>query len=137
MTGTDGKTQRPASPPPVPASAAPLITLLDRLADLTTAPDPPDGPVLDWVRRSVLDALAASGVVPVEDCGPVDPARHRVVATRDDPTQLRCDAIAETVRPGYLWGEALLRPQEVVAYVRPGTSEASEEGGTPDDPCNR
>lgn len=139
MTAKDDNTRRPATQPDVPASAAPLIALLDRLAGLTAEPDPPEEPVLDWVRRSVLAALAASGVVPVEDSGPVDPARHSVVATRDAPSGLRCDAIAETVRPGYLWGEALLRPQEVVAYVLPGepepseASELSEEGGTPDE----
>jgi hypothetical protein len=126
---------RPAQPP----AAAPLIGLLDRLAELTVAPGSPTDtrrdPILDWVRRSVLTALAASGVTPVEDSGPVDPARHNVVATRDDLSGLRCGAIAETVRPGYLWGEALLRHQEVVAYVpprKPGAVPAPrKEGGTP------
>lgn len=123
-----------AVPATAPAAAAPLILLLDRLAELPppapaagTAPGVSGGdgggsadPVLGWVRRSVLAALAASGVDPVEDRGPVDPTRHNVVATRADPSGLRGGTIAETVRPGYLWGEAVLRHQEVVVYVAPG-----------------
>ncbi|MFE7835010.1 hypothetical protein ACFU53_02720 [Streptomyces sp. NPDC057474] len=119
-----------AVPAPAPAVAAPLIRLLDRVAELPSsaaaagsagsAEGHPRDPVLDWVRRSVLAALTASGVTPVEDSGPVDPTRHNVVATRADPSGLRCGAIAETVRPGYLWGEAVLRHQEVVAFVPPG-----------------
>ncbi|WP_055615954.1 hypothetical protein [Streptomyces phaeochromogenes] len=149
--------------PSAPAVAAPLIGLLDRLAELPTAPDSPDSPgrgtpdpVLAWVRRTVLAALAASDVTPVDDSGPVDPARHNVVATRDDPSGRHHGAIAETVRPGYLWGGALLRHQEVIAYVRPEqrtapntapelppapgsdptaepASEPNEEGGPPHD----
>ncbi|MEC4019396.1 hypothetical protein [Streptomyces sp. H27-D2] len=159
-----------ASRPSAPAAAAPLIGLLDRLAELPTSPDSRDcpnspapespDPVLAWVRRTVLAALAASGVTPVDDSGPVDPARHTIVATRDDPSGRHCGAIAETVRPGYAWGESLLRHQEVVAYVPPeeqaapypppapapapapepspetgseAASEPSEEGGPPHD----
>jgi len=144
----------PVARPAAPAAAAPLIGLLDRLAELPADPgfrdspdslDSPDGarpdPVLAWVRRTVLAALAASGVTPVDDSGPVDPARHNIVATRDDPSGRHCGAIAETVRPGYVWGEELLRHQEVVAYVPPEqqtaargpVSEPSEEGGPPHD----
>lgn len=125
---------RPA-PDPVPPAAAPLIELLDRLAGLAGDPPAADGPVLDRVRRGVVAALAASGVTPVEDTGPVDPARHHVVATRDDPSGLLSDRIAETVRPGYLWRDVLLRPQEVVSYVPyvgPRASGAEAERGRRD-----
>ncbi|MEV4868021.1 hypothetical protein [Streptomyces syringium] len=121
---------RPA-PDPVPPAAAPLIELLDRLAGLAGDPPAADGPVLDRVRRGVVAALAASGVTSVEDTGPVDPARHHVVATRDDPSGLLSDRIAETVRPGYLWRDVLLRPQEVVSYVPyvgPRAPRAEAEG---------
>ncbi|MDN3025886.1 hypothetical protein [Streptomyces sp. S.PB5] len=155
--GTAADTPRPDAP----AAAEPLIGLLDRLAELpavgsaTEPAESADGQVgdavLDWVRRRVLAALAATGVTPVEDTGTVDPTRHNVVATRADPSGLRCGAIAETVRPGYLWGQAMLRHQEVVAYVpppkpgsTPGASPApaddppddppdDQEGGAPDD----
>ncbi|MBP2401087.1 nucleotide exchange factor GrpE [Streptomyces syringium] len=126
--GTAVKEQHPA-PDSVPPAAVPLIELLDRLAGLAGDPPAADGPVLDRVRRGVVAALTASGVTPVEDTGPVDPARHHVVATRDDPSGLLSDRIAETVRPGYLWRDVLLRPQEVVSYVpyvgpRPPRAEA-------------
>ncbi|MEU2512487.1 hypothetical protein [Streptomyces syringium] len=101
-------------------------------------PTAADGPVLDRVGRGVVVAPAASGVTTVEDTGPVDPVRHPVVATRDAPSGLLSDRTAETVRPGYLWRDVLLRPQEVVSYVPyvgPGPREPkpSAEGGTRDD----
>lgn len=112
-----------------------LLELTFGLADDPTAAD---GPVPDRVRRGVVAAPAASGVTTVEDTGRVAPARHHVVATRDDPSGLLSDRIAETVRPGYFWRDVLLRPQEVVSYVPyvgPGPREPkpSAEGGTRDD----
>lgn len=136
------KWPRPVTRPSAPAASAPLIGLLDRLAELPPASGATEGEaleaVLDWVRRTVLAALATSGVFPVDDSGPVDPARHKVVATRADPSGRNPGGIAETVRPGYLWGGQVLRHQEVVAYVPlrepdpvlPGTNE---EGGPPHD----
>ncbi|WP_406733252.1 hypothetical protein [Streptomyces sp. NBC_01794] len=119
----------PQLPPSAPPAAAPLIGLLDRLSGLGDAVEPPDGPLLDWVRRSVLTALAALGVTPVEDTGPADPTRHNVVATReDDSGGLLCDHIAETVRPGYRWDGGLLRTQEVIVYVPPGYPVHGEPG---------
>ncbi|WP_193241821.1 nucleotide exchange factor GrpE [Streptomyces phaeolivaceus] len=132
---------------PVPEVAAPLIRLLDRIAELPpTPPGTADArthdPVLDWVRRSVLAALVAAGVTAVEDSGRADPTRHNVVATRTDPSGLRSGTIAETVRPGYLWGGTVLRHQEVIAYVPPtkpghGTPDVTHTAVEPDDtpPC--
>ncbi|MEW2085173.1 hypothetical protein [Streptomyces sp. NPDC005283] len=131
LSDADTESVRAAAPPQLPPSAppaaAPLIGLLDRLSGLGDAAEPPDGPVLDWVRRSVLTALAALGVTPIEDTGPADPTRHNVVATReDDSGGLLCDHIAETVRPGYRWDGGLLRTQEVIVYVPPGYPDRGE-----------
>lgn len=101
-------------PPLVPE----LIDMADRIAGLRDRLDPP---VARWLLERVSGMLADLGVRDIHEDGEVDPGRHDVQAVRrtDDPRLI--GRIAETVRPGYVWRDRILRPQQVVAYVGEGS----------------
>jgi molecular chaperone GrpE (heat shock protein) len=104
-----------------PAIAGELITLADRLVDLTGQGAPVDaeqaGAVLDWLAGRTQAMLNACEVTAITDDGPVDLMRHEVVAGRPAGTGELAEHIASTIRPGYAWRGRLLRPQQVVAYI--------------------
>ncbi len=119
--------QEPPEPPAVTAPAADpepdmiqsLIGLADDLAELSGR---------DWTGESaartlrlvqwrVDKVLGESGVQALSDNGPVVPARHEVVGAEPAGANDRAGWIAATVRRGYLRGDQLIRPQQVVAYV--------------------
>ncbi|GAA3230932.1 hypothetical protein [Actinocorallia longicatena] len=106
---------RPEQPPEV---AMELIVLADRLADLPGR-DGGDqgGALLRWLDGRVRAMFAACEVTTIEERGPVDPLRHQVVGARAAGPGDPLEHVAETVRPGYLWRDVLLRPQQVVAFV--------------------
>jgi hypothetical protein len=118
----------PVPDPPVAESAATgpladivrdLIGLADVLLDFTD--HPPAGPeasvrTLRLLQRRVDRLLTDCGVRIVGDEGPVVPSRHEVVGARPTGEEGIEGWIAATVRPGYLHGEQLIRPQQVVAY---------------------
>ena len=115
---TTGGSTQPGNPP---AIVWELISLSDRLVDLTRAGAPADAEeaweTLRWFAGRATELLALYEIARVEDDGPLDLLRHEVVAGRPAPAAALVEHIAETVRPGYLWRGALLRPQRVVAYV--------------------
>jgi hypothetical protein len=98
-----------------------VIRLADGLLDLTGNGASPDqqqaSSVLRWVDARAKSLLAACEVVRVEETGSFDPSRHQAVAIRTAPSPELSDQIAETVRPGYAWRDALLRPQQVIVYA--------------------
>jgi len=119
--------QEPPEPPamtvppaaPEPDMVRSLIGLADDLAELSGR---------DWTGESaahtlrlvqwrVDKVLAECGVQALSDEGPVVPARHEVVGAEPTGTDGRAGWIAATVRRGYLRGDQLIRPQQVVAYV--------------------
>lgn len=122
----------PAVPTPAPSVPKPdvekpplivseLIHVADRLEDLTGAAAPADAEqaalALRWLSRRARELLAVCDTVRFEDAGRVDSHRQTVVATRPAPTEPQVDEIAVTVRPGYLWRDRLLRPQQVIGYI--------------------
>lgn len=110
-------TDRPVSPPPI---ARELIEVADRLAVLDSD-DREDRPaVTTWLEGRITEMLRGCEVLPIREEGPVNPSRHEVVGVRPAPEDEHDGRIAETVRPGYKWRDQVLRPQQVVAYVRAG-----------------
>jgi molecular chaperone GrpE (heat shock protein) len=73
--------------------------------------------VLEEIYRQLTAVLAREGVTPLLATGPCDYERQRVVGTQpaEDPAQV--DHVYSTVRPGYIFHEQLIRPQEVIIYV--------------------
>ena len=70
--------------------------------------------VLEEIYRRLTAALSKEGVTPLDASGPCDYERQMVVGTHptDDPAQN--DHVYTTVRPGYLFRDQIIRPQEVI-----------------------
>jgi molecular chaperone GrpE (heat shock protein) len=119
---------------PPPDIVEGLIRLTDDLLDLTEHASGPesDARALRLVQRRVERLLADCGARIVRDDGPVNASRHTVVAVRPATADGPEGWIAGTVRPGYLHGGQLIRPQQVVAYTieQPaGTMEGNDHEG--------
>ncbi len=73
--------------------------------------------VLEAIEQQLAEILATEGITTLEETGKFDYQKHRVVSTQptDDPQQ--DEFIYATVRPGYLFKEQLLRPQDVIVYL--------------------
>lgn len=110
-TGHDGQ----------PAVVRELIRLADGLSDLITQAETSGqltvDTVLRWVGVRTESLLIACDIVQILDADGFDPARHQSVAGRPAPCPQQTGRIAETVRPGYAWKGALLRPQQVIVYT--------------------
>lgn len=119
--GGDGTAVDSAGSTGPPPPATELMEIADRLAALTSAGRGLDPAAADWLTDRFTGVLARCEIAVVDDTGPVDPARHEVVGVRPAPDDERADHIAETVRRGYEWRGRILRPQQVIAFVRRGT----------------
>lgn len=104
-----------------------LIAVADNLVDLTD-----DEAIVDpaaaaafarWITQRVGIMISHCEVTWVADEGAFDPARHEAVASRPAPDAAQEGRIAETVRPGYLWRDQIVRPQQVVVYAAPERNE--------------
>ncbi|GAA2328835.1 nucleotide exchange factor GrpE [Dactylosporangium salmoneum] len=98
-----------------------LLLLLDRLtAAGTDGADPAE--VLDSVRAEVVEILARRDITPfVSENERFDPLYHEAAgqaATSDE----RDGRVVREVRPGWLFGQSLLRPARVVVGVRSGAA---------------
>jgi molecular chaperone GrpE (heat shock protein) len=74
--------------------------------------------VLEEIYRQLTAILAKENVtLLLETNGPCDYERQMVVGTQptDDPSLNDC--VHSTVRPGYLFHQQLIRPQEVIIYT--------------------
>ncbi len=97
-----------------PMIARDLIEIADRLASQ------PDQPIIRWVASRAAQMMKQCEIYPIIDDGPVDPTRHEVVEVRAAADPRVADHIAETARPGYRWRDQILRPQQIIAYVKAG-----------------
>jgi molecular chaperone GrpE (heat shock protein) len=104
-----------------------LVAVADDLVDLTddeAIADPPAAAAFArWITQRVGTMLSHCEVTWVADEGPFDPARHEAVASRPASGTEQRGRIAETVRPGYLWRDQVVRPQQVVVYTVPEGDE--------------
>lgn len=128
VTADAAATAGPPAAGPPPDIVQGLIGLADALLDLTEHPSGPGSSVrtLRLVQRRVDRLLTDCGVRIVRDEGPVVPARHEVVGARPAAEGGAEGWIAATVRRGYLHGDRLIRPQQVVAYIAGKPAGAGE-----------
>jgi molecular chaperone GrpE (heat shock protein) len=98
------------------ATAAELIRLRDWILLEKTAQDAPSA-LLEGMYLRLGRVLEKEAVTAMEDQGPFDEERHRVIATRPTKDPAQGDLICEMVRPGYFLAGQLLRPQEVIIYT--------------------
>ncbi len=116
----------PEQPQPSPAHEKPELSLtaneLIKLSDWVllakadgTAVQPK---VLEEIYRQLTAILAKENVTLLQAKGPCDYERQMVIGTQptDDPSLNDC--VYSTVRPGYLFHQQLIRPQEVIIYTR-------------------
>lgn len=98
-----------------------LIAVADGLVDLTddeAIADPAAAAAFArWITQRIGTMIIHCEVSWIADEGPFDPARHEAVASRPAPDAEQAGRIAGTVRPGYLWRDQIVRPQQVVVYA--------------------
>jgi hypothetical protein len=99
---------------PSPTAAA-LMHLVDRVGAAASGRENPD-PLISWLNRQLVAVLAGEGVTLIDDDGRFDPTRHEVVDTRTAERADQSDCISATVRPGFVSGRRVLRPQQVVLW---------------------
>jgi molecular chaperone GrpE len=120
----------------IAAQSALLFELLPVLDDLERALSaaPPEQAQDSWVQGLLLVArrlttlLDRLGVRKIGEPGePFDPHKHEAI-TAEVRTDVPEGTILHTIRPGYLWGERVIRPAQVsVARAPSSMSEESAE----------
>ena len=101
---------------PLPAVATRLIDVRDRLLAAGTGEGAAQS--VAWAYQRLGSALADVGVESLDAGGAVDWSVHEAVGTRPAPEEALDQTVASTVRPGYRYRAALLRPQQIILYVR-------------------
>lgn len=110
-----------ASEPELSLTAKELIKLRDWVLLAQTGGAAGNLHLLESLYRGLGKVLEKEGVTLIEEVGAYDGKRQQVVDTRptDDPAQ--DNFVCATVRPGYLFHERLIRPQEVIVYAFDGS----------------
>jgi molecular chaperone GrpE len=114
----------------------PIFPLLDdlRRAFAALPPELEDDPWAQGIAllRSRLETtLAGLGLEPVGTVGePFDPTRHEAIHHEPDP-EADAQVVDLVIRPGYLLGERLLRPAQVVVRGPAEAGRGQDDGPTP------
>ncbi|MBF6467159.1 nucleotide exchange factor GrpE [Nocardia beijingensis] len=108
---------------------APLMRELLRLVDRVTALNGADDAVLDSIVDELHELLERRGVRRVPAMADFDPDIHEAVAVAEAPGRSP-GSVLRVVRYGYLMGERLLRPEQVVVAGRPARSAPVETDST-------
>lgn len=95
-----------------------ILLAVDRLQ--TNEPSPQ---LNKSVAEEILDMLSQYGLNPISTNGSVDPRVHEVVGVagddeNKDQTTAEPGSICKVIRPGYLMGNMVLRPAQVVIQSR-------------------
>lgn len=110
------------------ATAQELIRLRDwvLLANTGEGEQKASPKVLDAIYKQLGKILVKEGITSLEETGSFNYERQQVVSTEatDDPE--KDDLICDIVRPGYLFHDSLIRPQEVIVYTYQNTIVSSE-----------
>lgn len=107
----------PEAPASLSITAKELIKLSDwvllaKVNDTAVQPE-----VLEEIYRQLTAVLAKEGVTPLLATGPCDYERQMVVGTQSTDDLAQVDHVYSTVRPGYIFHDQIIRPQEVIVYV--------------------
>ncbi len=98
------------------ASFLEVLDNLDRALDAAAGrPEDPLVQGVSLVRQQFLTTLGGFGVTRIDPLGqPFDPALHEAVSTLAPSADLPEGQICGVVKPGYLIGDEVLRPAQVV-----------------------
>ncbi|ONI71030.1 nucleotide exchange factor GrpE [Actinosynnema sp. ALI-1.44] len=99
-----------------------LALVVDRLDQYDGA----DPEFAGSVRDELLDILHRHGVRLIPGDGQFNPLHHEAVGTHHDP-QRPDRSVVSLLRRGYLHGEWVFRPAQVVVNVLDGTAETGHE----------
>jgi hypothetical protein len=108
-----------ATPTPPLASSYPricedIIELIDWVGFSRAATRQSDGERLQSIVVQLQDLLTAQGITAINDAGAYDARRHKVVKAEDVEDRALDRTIKETVQPGYMFHERIIRPQGVI-----------------------
>jgi hypothetical protein len=73
--------------------------------------------VLDGIYERLGGILEQEGMITFQAAGKFNYERQKIVSTQVTDDDSQEDLIYDTVRPGYLFNEILIRPQEVIVYT--------------------
>lgn len=74
--------------------------------------------MLPWIHDRLVDALGEEGVALIDDVDVrFDPDRHAVVEKEVTTDPAQSSRISASIRPGFAYGDAVVRPQQVVVRV--------------------
>lgn len=110
------------APPDAARAALTLADLRERLRAVTSptpgATDGDDPGQLRWIIDRLDEALHQLGVMEYHDRGRADPTRNQVIGRCPADSDHPDGTIASSVRPGLLLHGRVLRPQQVIVYVK-------------------
>lgn len=109
-------TEKPPEKPSVTANE--LIRLRDwvLLANTGDSEQKASPKVLDAIYKQLGKILEKEGITTLEETGKFNYERHQVISTQLTDELEKDDLIYDTVRPGYLFHDQLIRSQEVIVY---------------------
>jgi GrpE protein len=96
----------------LPPVAQRLIEIRDHLVAGTLSPE-----LATVIYARLGRALEDVGVRTLDATGPVDWALQEPVGTEPTAEHALDQTVASSVRPGYRFGDAVVRPQQVIVYV--------------------
>jgi len=73
--------------------------------------------VLSAIDYELGKILQGEGVMTIEETGVFNCDRQKIIATKITNDSQKSDRICYTVRPGYLFKDELIRPQEAIVYL--------------------
>lgn len=116
-----------SSEPKLSSAAKELIKLRDWVLMAKSENHPPGSEMLEVLYQQLGQILEKEDVLLLEATGSYNYERQQVITTKptDDPNQH--DQIYETIRPGYLFHDKLVRPQEVIIYIYDDSASSPAE----------
>lgn len=118
-------------PPPEPEfskTVKDLIQLRDWVLMAKTGGTGASAEVIESLDDKLAEILDKEGVTSLEETGSLfDYERQQIVSIEvtDDPN--KSDRVCSTVRPGYLFQDRIIRPQEVILYSFDNSTESEPE----------
>jgi hypothetical protein len=103
--------------PELSATAEEIIKVCDWLLVAKDDTNTSCPEVLQVLSDKLANVLEKEGVRVINDTGPFNHERHQVVETQVTDEPSLNEMVCATVRPGYLFHDRLVRPQEVVIYT--------------------
>lgn len=94
-----------------------LITLRDWVFLAKNNHPEANSAILSAIYQKIGQILAGENVIEIAETGYFNCERQQVIATQITNDPEKDDCVCHTVRPGYLFHGALIRPQEAIFYT--------------------